>query len=126
MLRQHTARVLVVMDVATPDHALIEAIRTRAAASPCQFRVVVTNPARAEVHLLHPERHDRAREAEEVLRQHLAALEEAAGSAVIGSVSVFHDPMDVVEHIIDHEPVDEILLAVAAHPWTTRLHTDLP
>jgi len=126
VLRQHIARVLVVTDVATPHQALIEAIHARAGRTPCQFRVVVTNPARAEVHLLHPERHDRAREAEEVLLQHLSALEEASGSPVIGSVSVFHDPMDAIEHTIHQEPVDEILLAVAAHPWATRLHQDLP
>ena len=29
-----------------------------------QFRLVVLNPARAELHLLHPERHDKAAEAE--------------------------------------------------------------
>jgi hypothetical protein len=126
MLSQHASRVLVVADTATPDHALLDAIRERAAASACQFRVVVTNPARAEVHLLHPERHDRAREAELVLRQNLVAMEAAAGTHVIGSVSVFHDPMDAIEHILDHEPVDEVILAVAAHPWATRIHQDLP
>ena len=126
MLNEHATRVLVVTDTATPDHTLLDAIRERAAASACQFRVIVTNPARAEVHLLHPERHERAREAELVLRQSLVAMEAAAGTHVIGSVSVLHDPMDAIEHTIDHEPVDEIILAVAAHPWATRLHQDLP
>ncbi len=126
MLHEHATRVLVVTDTATPDSTLLDAIRERAGASACQFRVIVTNPARAEVHLLHPERHERAREAELVLRQSLVSLEAAAGTHVIGSVSVFHDPMDAIEHTIDHEPVDEIILAVAAHPWATRLHQDLP
>ena len=126
MLNARKLRILVVTDTATPTPPMLEAIRRRASPGQTQFRVVVTNPARAEVHLLHPERHDKAAEAEQVLRAALPDLERAAGGHVIGSVSVFHDPMDAIEHIIDHEPVDEIILAVAAHPWATRLHQDLP
>ena len=90
-----------------------------------QYRLVVPNPARAELHLLHPERHDKAAEAEKVLHEALFALEVAAGGRVLGSVSVRHDPMDAIEEVLFSEPIDEIILAVAGHGLSTRLHQDL-
>src|SRR6476661_4460504 len=119
-------RVLVVTDAAQPSPSLREAIRHRAETRDAKFRLVVPNPARAEVHLLHPERHEKAAEAEEVLRAALPALEVAAGGDVIGSVTVFHDPMDAIEHTLQAEPMDEIMLAVTEHGWAVRLHQDLP
>ena len=68
----------------SPPVACCEAIRHRAETGDVQFRLVVLNPARAELHLLHPERHDKATEAEEVLRSALPRLEQAAGGPVIG------------------------------------------
>jgi len=118
-------RVLIVTDTAEPTPALLDAIRRQAEKTSTQFRVVVPNPARAEVHLLHPERHDRAAEAEQVLRAALPQLERAAAGHVVGSVSVQHDPMDTVEHVLHAEPIDEIMLAVHEHALTTRLHQDL-
>lgn len=118
-------RVLVVTDDPAPNEALLAAVRHRAAESPAQFRLVVPNPARAELHLLHPERHDRATEAEGVLRRSLPSLEDAAGGPVIASVSVQHDPVDAIEHTLQAEPVDEILLAVHEHGLRVRLHDDL-
>jgi hypothetical protein len=85
----------------------------------------VPNPARAELHLLHPERHDKAAEAEQVLRQAQVLLERAAGGPVIGTVSVRNDPMDAIEETIFTEPVDEIILSVAPHGLSTMLHQDL-
>jgi hypothetical protein len=119
-------RVLVVTDHAEPSATLLAAIRSRADAGDAQFRVIVLNPARAEVHLLHPERHDLADQAEDALRKALPTLEEAAGGPVIGSVSVRHDPMDVIEETIFNEPVDEIVIAVPGHRLAARLHQDLP
>ena len=121
-----TTRILVVTDKTTPSQRLLEAIRLRAARGGVQFRVVVPNPARAEVHLLHPERHQKAAEAEQVLREALPALEAAAGGDVIGSVTVFHDPMDAIEHTLQAEPMDEIMLDVTQHGWAVRFHQDLP
>ena len=71
MMEHRTLRILVVTDHADPSAALLEAIPHRAEAGDVQFRLVVPNPARAELHLLHPERHDKAHEAELVLRQAL-------------------------------------------------------
>jgi hypothetical protein len=107
----------------TPD--LIAAVRERALHSPARFRLVVPNPAHAEVHLFHPERHAKADEAEHALLRALPALESAAGGHVIASVSVRHDPMDAVEDVLFSEPVDEIILALAPHPISARMHTDM-
>jgi len=121
-----TTRILVVTDRAEPTAALIDAITKRAESGPTQFRVVVPNPARAELHLLHPERHVKAHEAEQVLQRALPGLELAAGGRVIGSVSVRCDPMDAIEETIFSEPIDEIMLSVTPHVFSTRLHQDLP
>ena len=125
MAQQRPTRILVVTDHADPSNALLEAITHRAETGDVQFRVVVPNPARAELHLLHPERHDKAREAELVLRKAQPLLERAAGGPVIGAVSVRNDPMDAIEETIFSEPIDEIMLAVAPHGLSTRLHQDL-
>ena len=118
-------RVLVVTDTAEPSPSLREAIRHRAETRDAQFRLVVVNPARAEVHLLHPERHDKAVEAEAVLRSALPTLEADAGGTVIGSVSVRHDPMDAIEETMYNEPVDELLIDVPTHHLASLLHQDL-
>jgi hypothetical protein len=110
-----THRVLVVRD----------AMRDRAEAGDAQFRLVVLNPARAEVHPLHPERRDKAAEAEITLRSALSRLELSVHAPVIGSVSVRHDPMDAVEEVLFSEPVDEILLDVPPHRLSSWLHQDL-
>ncbi len=125
MTQHRTTRILVVTDHADPSDALLEAIAHRAESDDVQFRVVVPNPARAELHLLHPERHDKAAEAEQVLRQAQPSLERAAGGPVIGTVSVRSDPMDAIEETIFSEPIDEIMLSVAPHGLSTRLHQDL-
>jgi hypothetical protein len=118
-------RVLVITDTAEPSPTLRETIRHRAETHDAQFRLVVINPARAEIHLLHPERHDKAVEAEVVLRRALPLLEVDAGGPVIGSVSVRHDPMDAIEETMFNEPVDEILIDVPPHHLSSLLHQDL-
>jgi hypothetical protein len=121
-----TRRILVVTDHTPPSEALRTEIRRRAAAADVQFRLVVLNPARAEIHLLHPERHDRAAAAEQALLTMLPDLRMEAGAPVIGSVSVRHDPMDAIEETVFSEPIDEILLAVSERRLAARLHQDLP
>jgi hypothetical protein len=123
---KRSTRSLVVADRAEPTGSLIQAMRRRTEVDDVQFRVVVPNPSRAELHLFHPERHDRAAEAERVLREALFALELVAGGRVLGSISVRHDPMDAVEDVLFNEPIDEIILSVATHGLSARLHQDLP
>jgi hypothetical protein len=118
-------RVLVVTDRAAATPALLSAIRERALVGPVQFRVVVPNPAPAEWHPLHPERHPQAAEAERELRLALPTIEEAAGAEVIGSVSIRHDPMDAVEQTLHDEPFDEIIVSHTPHGLERWLHQDL-
>ena len=125
MVDQPLSRVLIVEEGAAPTTALLDAIRTRAGQGPTQFRVVVPNPAAAEIHLLHPERHEKAAEAERVLNAALPQFEEAAGGPVIGTVSVRHDPMDAVEDVLFNEPIDEVLISVTTHTIARWLHQDL-
>jgi hypothetical protein len=120
-----THRVLVVTDTAEPTKSLRDAIRHRAENGDAQFRLIVLNPARAELHPWHPERHDKARQAETTLRSALPQLELAAHAPVIGSVSVRNDPMDAIEEILFSEPVDEIILDVPPHHLSSWLHQDL-
>lgn len=120
-----THRVLIVTDTTEPSPSLRNAIRHRAENGDVKFRLVVLNPARAELHLLHPERHDKAAQAESTLRSALLQLELAAHAPVIGSVSVRHDPMDAIEDVLFAEPVDEIILDVPPHHISTWLHQDL-
>ncbi len=123
---ERNTRVLIVMDRTAATAPLIDAVRARAERRPVQFRVVVPNPAAAELHLLHPDRHVKATEAELVLLESLPTIQEAAGGHVIGSVSIRHDPMDAVEEILFSEPVDEIIVSVAGHGLSRWLHQDLP
>ncbi|MFL6062836.1 MAG: hypothetical protein ACJ72E_16530 [Marmoricola sp.] len=125
VLHENVARILVVEEEAVVTPQLLEAIRQRAAMGPTQFRVVVPNPAAAEIHLLHPERHEKAAEAEVRLRSAMPQLEEAAGGIVIGTVSVRHDPMDAIEDVLFNEPIDEIILSVTTHTIARWLHQDL-
>jgi uncharacterized membrane-anchored protein len=119
-------RVLVISDRTGATPELLRAIEQRAKQGPARFRLIVPNPAQAEVHLLHPERHDKAEEAEGVLEQATPAIEKAAGGKVIGSVSIRHDPMDAVEETLHNEPFHEIIVSVAPHGVARWLHQDLP
>ena len=126
MSAPHPVRILVLTDSSDADPKLLEAMRRRASADDVVFRIVVLNPARAEMHLLHPERHDKAAEAEEILRRTLPRLEEAVGGhRIIGSVSVRHDPMDAIEETMASEPIEEVMLHVRERALAKRLHQDL-
>jgi hypothetical protein len=119
-------RVLVVTDRTSATPALLDTIRGRAARGPAEFRVLVPNPAHAEWHAAHPERHEKVAEAQRVLAQALPLIEQAAGHAVEGVVSIRHDPMDAIEETLLAEPFDEIILATAPHGVERWLHVDLP
>jgi hypothetical protein len=119
-------RVLVVTDRTAATPALLDTIRGRATRGPAEFRVLVPNPAPAEWHPGHPERHDKVVEAERLLEGMLPLVEEAAGHAVQGVVSIRHDPMDAIEETLHDEPFDEVILATAPHGVERWLHIDLP
>lgn len=125
MPNQSMTRILIVEERADVTPELLEVIRTKAATGSTQFRVVVPNPAASEIHLLHPERHEKAAQAERTLTAALPQLEDAAGGEVIGTVSVRHDPMDAIEDVLFNEPIDEIVLSVTTHTIARWLHQDL-
>jgi hypothetical protein len=118
-------RILVVSDRTAASAELLGAIAERARRGPVRVRVLVPNPAPAEWHVMHPDRHDKAAEAERVLAEALPAIEQAAEGPVIGTVSIRHDPMDAIEETLHDEPFDEIVLSRAPHDLQRRLHVDL-
>jgi uncharacterized membrane-anchored protein len=119
-------RVLVVSDKAAATPGLLDAVRGRAARGAAGFRVLVPNPAPAEWHPGHPERHDKVSEAERVLTEALPLIAEAAGTPVDGSVSIRHDPMDAIEETLRNDEFDEIIFAITPHGVSGWLHVDLP
>ena len=108
------------------DSAVLEALKERAASGPIDVRVAVPDPARAELHLLHPERHDKCAEAQRVLDAALPEISAVVGGRVTGAVSIRHEPMDVIEDVVFNEAIDEIMLALRPHGLSQRLHHDLP
>src|SRR3954454_21033919 len=90
-------RVLVVTDRVAASPELLGAIRNRAARGPIEVRLLVPNPAPAEWHPGHPERHAKAEAAQRVLEQTLPQQRHEAGIPVDGSVSTRHDPLDAIE-----------------------------
>jgi hypothetical protein len=118
--------VLVVTDHAAASSSLLDNIRGRVARGPATFGILVPNPAPAEWHPTHPDRHEKATAAELVLAQALPPVEEAAGSKVTGSVSIRHDPMDAIEETLRGGEFDEIILATMPHDVAGWLHVDLP
>ena len=119
-------QVLVVTDEPAPTPALLDAIRGRGQRGPVAFELLVPNPAPAEWHPTHPERHEKLGEAERVLTAALPAIEEAAGAPVDGSVSIRHDAMDAIEETLHRGEYDEIVLAMVPHGPLAWLHLDLP
>lgn len=120
------AHVLVVTDQANATPALLDTLRGRVARGPASFSVLVPNPAPAEWHPLHPERHEKLALAERELAQALPLIEEAAGRQVEGAVSIRHDPMDAIEETLAGAQFDEIILSSAPHRLSAWLHVDLP
>ena len=120
------AHVLVVTDQAAATPALLDAIRGRAARGPSWFQILVPNPAPAEWHPGHPERHEKVAEAERELTRALPAIEAAAGRPVDGAVSLRHDPMDAIEETIHNGQFDEIILSSVPHRISGWLRVDLP
>ena len=111
--------------IAVPGEVLA-ALRARAARGPIAVRLLVPNPAPAEWHPTHPERHAKADAAQRVLDQTLPSLREAAGVPIDGFVSTRHDPLDAIEELLHDEPIDELILATTPHHIEGWLHADLP
>jgi uncharacterized membrane-anchored protein len=118
--------VLVVTDRIAASPELLGAIRARSEQVPIEVRLLVPNPAPAEWHPRHPERHVKAAAAQSVLARTLPAIQEAAGVPVDGFVSTRHDPMDAIEEVLHDEQIDELIIATTPHHIEGWLHVDLP
>jgi hypothetical protein len=121
---RHVPHVVIVTDRADPSPGLRQAISDRAARGPAVFRVLMPDPARAELHVVHLDRHVQGAKALAELTAALPVYEAAAGGQVVATVSVRHDPFEAVEELTFREPVDEIIVAVVGHGLSTWLHHD--
>lgn len=119
------ARVLIISDRLEAGPGLIDAVRARAEDGPVTFRLIVTNPARAEFHLVHAERHHAVEQSQPALHRLLEELTVQAGSPLEGEISIRHDPFEAVEEDLLRRPAEEVLVAVHEHELAHRLHHDL-
>src|SRR5262245_31830476 len=126
MANSDPTRVLLVTDRIAVSPDLVHAIRERATRGPVEIRMLAPNPAPAEWHPAHPQRHARAEAAQRVLEQTLPELRGSTGVAIDGSVSTRHDPVDAIEEILHDESVDELIIAMTPHHLEGWLHVDLP
>ncbi|MDX6220349.1 MAG: hypothetical protein QOJ48_2030 [Frankiales bacterium] len=113
-------RILVLTDRTEPSPALLSMLRARADESPVAVRVLVPNPTRAEVRLLHPERHLAAEAAELALMFVQDVYEQATGSRVRTAVSLRHDPFEAVEEDLFGHDADEIVVAMSGGAQPAR------
>jgi hypothetical protein len=105
--------------------ALLDGVIKRAGAGAAEFYVILPDPA-AHAEMTAAQRRQSHTHGKDILERALSRLSEAAGSPVEGSVSIRHDPMDVIEEALRTRAVDEIMLALVRHPVAERLHLDLP
>ena len=120
-----SANVLVVAHRTAATPALLRTIRERATHGPASFHLLVPNPSE-HAELTEAERHRRITEGEHVLALALPLIDEAAGVAAEGSVSIRHDPMDAIEETLNDGAFDEIILSTLPPSVSRWLHVDLP
>jgi len=85
----------------------------------------VPNPA-PHAELTEQEREQQHEEGEHVLALALPLIDEAAGTAAEGSVSIRHDPMDAIEEAVQDGEFHEIILSTLPRSVSRWLHVDLP
>ena len=121
---QH-AQVLVVANQTASGHALLDAIRARAAYGPATFHLLIPNPS-AHAKLADHERDAHLAQGEKVLELALPLIDQAAGTQAAGSVSIRHDPMDAIEETLREGDFHEVIVSTLPHGLSRWLHTDLP
>lgn len=102
-------RILVVLHGSSAVHALLDAVRGRAARGPATFHVLVQ----------HPGDHTQA---EQLLADTMPLL---SGVDAEGSVSIRDDPMDAVEESLRAGRFDEVIVGTEPHRLSHWLHVDL-
>jgi hypothetical protein len=109
------ARVLIVAHRTAATPLLLNAVRARAARSPCSFTLLVPRP------YWNPD----TEEAEVTLELAIPLLEEAAGSHVDGLIGDA-DPFVAVHEAVTSVGIDEILISTLPARVSRWLHRDLP
>ena len=117
-------RVLVVACRTAADDPLMDAVRRRAAASPCRFTLLVPRPCQGLHRVVDPEDHG-WREARAVIDMARPLLSDAAGSEVGGLIGS-HDPVAAVEDALNVYGFDEAIVSTLPAHLSRWLHLDLP
>jgi hypothetical protein len=117
-------RVLLVACRTATGAELREAVRHRAAASPCEFTLLVPRPCHGLHRVVDPEDHG-WREARGVIETACPVLGVAAGSEVAGMIGS-HDPVAAVEDALNMHGFDEVIVSTLPARASRWLHLDLP
>jgi hypothetical protein len=117
-------RVLLVACRTAGGDALLEAVRRRAAASPCEFTLLVPRPCHGLHRVVDPEDHG-WREAKAIIDTTCPILARAAGSAVDGMIGS-HDPVAAVEDALNVHGFDEVIVSTLPARASRWLRLDLP
>lgn len=117
-------RVLVVAHKTAATQPLLEAVRVRAARSPCVFTLLVPNATHGLHKVVDPEDQG-AGEARAVLERALPRLSEAAGTAVTGILGDA-DPMAAVQDAVNLQGFDEVIVSTLSPRVSRWLRLDLP
>ena len=115
MTPSRVSRILIVTDVATPSPELVAAVCHRRAQGPAQFRVVVPNPARRSCTCCTPSATTGRGRPSTCCTGSSTCSRQPPANASSARSPLRHDPMDAVEEVLFSEPIDEIMLHVAAH-----------
>ena len=117
-------RVLLVACRTAAGEPLVDAVRRRARASPCEFTLLVPRPCHGLHRVVDPEDHG-WREAQTVIDTACPVLREAAGSEVGGMIGS-HDPVAAVEDALNLHGFDEVIVSTLPAHASRWLHLDLP
>ena len=114
-------RILIVANKTEATPALIEAVKTRAAAGPASFFVLIPNPEHLSFDRNAVDPHG-----DKILAGVLPALEQPAGGEVDGRVANSPNAYDDIEEELNGDGYDEIILESPPSHFTHWLHFDLP
>jgi hypothetical protein len=121
---ESTARVLVVANKTAATPALLDAVRERAAKGPCEFTLLVPNPAHGLHKVVDPEDQTTS-EAEQTLELAVPLLEQAAGSQVEGMIGD-SEPLAAIQDAVNLHGFDEIIISTLPTRVSKWLRLDLP
>jgi hypothetical protein len=115
------ARVLVVPNKTAATRALVDAVRTRAAAGPAEFVMLVPNPA----HLAFDRNQPATADGAQLLAHALPPLEHAAGAEIEGRVAASPNAFDDIVAELGRRRYSEIILETLPSHVSHWLHVDL-